>query len=343
MNNVKTFKNDNPILYKQIIEEYQPVTDRYIAINMYQANIAPPRCVICDKRITVSKHYPTRCKLHTNTDPDAIYDYNSFCVKFPGSYIKWEGYKSKNDKITIICDMHGSYEQVVSSRINGHGCQQCYFYNKIGKFSIDTDQYLKEFILRHGTKYDYSKTVFNGSEGRIEILCPNHGSFMQQANVHKAGHGCTLCAAQASSNRQSTDECRALSRIRQATYIKNNSNKSKDTKPELKCKSFLDGNKILFEHQYILTDAKYGAWTYDFYVKDKNLLIETDGEYFHRMPAVFNRDKIKNRIAEKYGFILLRLSDLNLDFSLINSDIDKIRLHTLQIMIDRENYIKDKL
>ena len=43
-----------------------------------------------------------------------------------------------------------------------------------------------------------------------------------------------------------------------------------------------------------------------------------------------------------YRKITLRLSDLNLDFSLIFESYENIRKHTMQVMADREKYIKEK-
>lgn len=246
------------------------------------------------------------------------------------------------EKIKITCTEHGDYMQVMTSRINGHRCQECYFNTQRGNFRIDTDVYLQDFKEVHGDTYDYSLVKFGGAETKIEIICKKHGSFWQAANVHREGHGCPRCAAEGASLRQSTEEAKAKIRTQMANYIKNNPTNKKNTKPELGCKEFLELNNLEYEHQYIVNDLKTGAWTYDFYVKEKNLLIETDGEYFHRKYEAYNRDRFKNRIAKEHGYVLLRLSDLNLDFSLIFESVEEIEKHTLLVMENRKQFVKDK-
>jgi hypothetical protein len=45
-----------------------------------------------------------------------------------------------------------------------------------------------EFVHRarkiHGTKYDYSKTVYEGSKKNVIIICPIHGEFLQPPQRH---------------------------------------------------------------------------------------------------------------------------------------------------------------
>lgn len=341
-NKALLFKKENPELYKEIMEKYHPVFDKIIAIEMYQRNESPPICEICGDRLQVSKKLPKRCSKHSNIkNIENLFTYEYFSEKYPGNYIQWNGLKSLSDYITIICDQHGEYTQIIKSRISGHGCQKCYFDNKVGKYRINEKLYLEEFFEKHGNTYDYSLVQFSGSAGKIDIICKKHGIFKQASIVHKSGHGCPKCANENTSMRQSTEEHILKLREQISFYIKNNKNKKKDTSIELKCKYFLDNNNIMFEHQYILYDELYGKWAYDFYIKSKNLLIETDGEYFHTKKETFNRDKIKNILAEKHGYLLLRLSDKNLNLSLILSDEEQIRDHTREVMENRQKNVKE--
>ena len=54
-----------------------------------------------------------------------------------------------------------------------------------------------EFIIEakkvHGDKYDYSKTVYEGSLRKVCITCPKHGDFWQIADGHLRGAGCPQC------------------------------------------------------------------------------------------------------------------------------------------------------
>ena len=57
---------------------------------------------------------------------------------------------------------------------------------------------LTEFINRsqkkHGTRFDYSKSVYLNTNTKVEIICPIHGSFFQRAEKHMNGNGCPNCA-----------------------------------------------------------------------------------------------------------------------------------------------------
>ena len=58
---------------------------------------------------------------------------------------------------------------------------------------ITTEQFIAKAKLKHGNKYDYSKTIYNHSTEKVKIICPIHGEFEQQASVHLFGCGCPKC------------------------------------------------------------------------------------------------------------------------------------------------------
>lgn len=63
----------------------------------------------------------------------------------------------------------------------------------------------QEFIARareiHGDKYDYSKVDFTSTKKNIQIICPIHGEFTQNAGAHIYGkHGCKLCSIEKGNN-----------------------------------------------------------------------------------------------------------------------------------------------
>lgn len=91
------------------------------------------------------------------------------------------------------------------------------------------------------------------------------------------------------------------------------SGKTKDTKPELKVKTILESNGVKYEHPYQV-DKK----VFDFFIPEKNLLIEVDGIYWHsknltdgEMNEVQKKHKIndavKNNLAKSLGYKLLRV------------------------------------
>ena len=55
------------------------------------------------------------------------------------------------------------------------------------------EQFIKESILAHGNKYDYSKVEYVNARTKVCIICPKHGEFWQIPNDHIRGIGCPKC------------------------------------------------------------------------------------------------------------------------------------------------------
>lgn len=58
-----------------------------------------------------------------------------------------------------------------------------------------------------------------------------------------------------------------------------------------------------------LQQLPLGPWTVDFYLPQRNLVIECDGDYWHSLPKVQNRDKRKDAWMKKHGYIMVRLQE----------------------------------
>ena len=129
-------------------------------------------CPKCTGRIINVENTIEKCKiLHQDK-----YDY---------SLVK---YKNSNTKVKILCGVHGVFEQLLSSHLNGAGCPKC-----AGNVKLSRDEYLSRFKKIHGNKYDYSPSNFTNSKNNIEIICPIHGSFFQSPEKHASGQGCMVC------------------------------------------------------------------------------------------------------------------------------------------------------
>jgi hypothetical protein len=62
-----------------------------------------------------------------------------------------------------------------------------------------TQEFIKKAVEVHGTKYNYSQVVYEGSFVKVTIECPKHGTFMQSPSVHLRGHPCSQCSNEAQS------------------------------------------------------------------------------------------------------------------------------------------------
>ena len=53
---------------------------------------------------------------------------------------------------------------------------------------------LERFRRVHGDRYDYSEVVYAHSQTKVEIICREHGPFLQGPAEHAKGQGCPRCA-----------------------------------------------------------------------------------------------------------------------------------------------------
>jgi len=90
-------------------------------------------------------------------------------------------------KLKIICKEHGAFWQSGSTHLSGAGCPACG-----GRPEVDTNEFIMRAMAIHGDKYDYSRSVYVNSKTKIEIICPEHGSFKQTPGNHYR-FGCILC------------------------------------------------------------------------------------------------------------------------------------------------------
>ncbi len=56
-------------------------------------------------------------------------------------------------------------------------------------------EFIKLCSEKHNNFYNYSKTIYTGSNNKITITCPVHGDFEQKAKTHKEGFKCSKCMA----------------------------------------------------------------------------------------------------------------------------------------------------
>ena len=99
-------------------------------------------------------------------------------------------YVSAHQKVTIVCPVHGEFEQRAQDHVMGKGCAFC---------SSRKKKTSKSFISQakkiHGDKYKYSNVEYINARTKVTITCPAHGDFEQMPSSHLSGAGCATCAA----------------------------------------------------------------------------------------------------------------------------------------------------
>jgi hypothetical protein len=103
-------------------------------------------------------------------------------------------YTSMKAKITLICKKHGKFQVIAQNHLyNESGCPTCGTIEAARKHTVSNEEFIKRSNKIHNNKYDYSLTEYKAAHKNVTILCPIHGLFVQRANSHMRGAGCTEC------------------------------------------------------------------------------------------------------------------------------------------------------
>jgi hypothetical protein len=180
----------------------------------------------------------------------------------------------KNDKIKIICPIHGIFEQNYEYHRSGRGCLKCSLDDKSALFSSNTNDFIKKANKIHNNKYDYSKVVYTLAKNKVEIICPQHDSFWQSPNSHLHPHGCPYC-----SNFISFYE-----------------------------KLWLDSLGIpnTLENRNVLIKIGNKQFNVDGLLPDKMEVYEYYGDFWHGNPIVFNPNEINPKLNVKFKTLYKR-------------------------------------
>lgn len=98
-------------------------------------------------------------------------------------------YRSGRDKVKIVCEKHGIFEQEATSHLQGSGCRPC----SVAAERNSLESVVAQFKEVHGGRYDYSLVAYISGRSNVEILCQEHGIFEQMPDCHIAGAGCPIC------------------------------------------------------------------------------------------------------------------------------------------------------
>ena len=114
--------------------------------------------------------------------------YNGFYDYSKVNFVKRE------DRITIICPIHGEFTLIARNHLNGAICPQC----KKAQIHSKNVEDLKIRFFNQCKKlyngfYDYSQSVFEKREDNIVVICPEHGEFTINVRSHMEGAICPKC------------------------------------------------------------------------------------------------------------------------------------------------------
>ena len=248
-------------------------------------------------------------------------------------------YINAQTKITIICPIHGEFQQTPQAHLNGQGCPKCYGRN------YTMEELITECHKVHSNKYDYSKLNVKNKQEKGKIICPIHGEFWQTITKHLQGQGCPACGIiERSANKTFSTE-KFLNKAKNISNGKDNFNGFKyvsmrkkasfycnlhgiyrmrpydylqghrcpkcaniESKPENEiaefCASILGEEKIIRRDRSVLKNREL-----DIYIPSKQMAIEYNGLIWHS--DKFGKDKhyhlSKTEECKKLGIKLIQI------------------------------------
>lgn len=237
-------------------------------------------------------------------------------------------YSGDRNKLTIICPIHGEFEQYPSNHTKRSGCAKCNF----EKDKYSQDNFIKRAKEKHKNSYLYDKTIYIDSYTHVVISCKEHGDFKQLPTSHLQGRGCPKCAIK---NKSLSKEQFIIksNKIHNSKYdyskisYKNNHTKviiicpihgefeqtpmchlrgkgcpiCKSSKGELTLENIFKKYNIKYKSQYN-TPEIINNYKIDFYLPDYRILIEFHGKQHYEYIPYFHRngedDFLKQKIRD---------------------------------------------
>lgn len=138
-----------------------------------------------------------RCAIEKNANSNkktlTEHEFLESASNIHGDKYSYSLFDANSRTVSVRCGIHGISTQNIFSHLKTTGCLMCAFKVNGKTKSFDTNEFISRAKARHGDRFDYSKSVYNRSVDKVEIICKKHGSFMQKANNHLNGQGCPAC------------------------------------------------------------------------------------------------------------------------------------------------------
>lgn len=242
-------------------------------------------------------------------------------------------YNGIHEKVSIICEEHGTFQQSPNNHLKGQGCPKCKNVNlsKLKRMSLSS--FIEKSNLVHSDIYEYTKFIYQGSFKKGIIKCKIHGPFQQTPSDHLQGKGCPSCGLiRRSICRMDTlesfmnkaTECHlGLYSYDDFIYINSKTKgditckehgvfhqtpndhlmgcgcpKCSSSKGEIIISNILSKYGLKYEREYTFTDCKdVRVLPFDFFIHSHNLLIEYDGrQHFEPIEYFGGVEQFKDQI-----------------------------------------------
>lgn len=231
-------------------------------------------------------------------------------------------FKDADKDVTIICPEHGKFEQNRRAHLyKRRGCPKCGVIESIQKRSLTTESFIKKAKDIHGDKYDYSLVNYVNAHKKVDIICPEHGKFSQKPGNHLFGWGCRTCGSFKTGASKRHNQNEFLEKCKKIHGSKYDYSKTEYTLDRIKviitcpihgdfeqvpnshlrgagcprCFNKSEGQVAIILNELFVVHRNYNIENkfFDFFLPEKNLIIERDGEQHY--PKIWKRDSIFNK------------------------------------------------
>lgn len=253
-------------------------------------------------------------------------------------------YINSNEKICIVCPVHGEFWQAPKHHLSGVKCPRC-----SNRVRLTSEEWIENAKKVHGDAYDYSKVEYVNNKTKVCITCPIHGDFYQAPSSHLTGVKCPKCkggvvlttkewlekAKEVHGDRYNyskVEYVNAKTKVciichRHGEFWQGASShltgkgcpKCKSSKLENIIIEALNKNDINYVFQYKIKEL--GIKSLDFYLPEYNIVIECQGEQ-HYVETDFSKHKSAEEMKE----------DLNNRMELDKLKYDVCYKHNIEII-----------
>lgn len=237
-------------------------------------------------------------------------------------------YTKAREYVSIICPVHGMFEQSPNSHLRGAGCYECGLIKTGLKKRLTNSEFIEKSNIVHNNFFKYDKVEYKTYYDNVIITCPIHGDFTQTPRKHLGGNKCKKCRSE-SYYIDFIDICEKkytgytydkvkymglykhviITCVVHGDFVTKAGNflrgilckKCVDrttSKPEQKWLDELNVD-ISNRNQYLKIENK--TFCVDGLDIDKKIIYEFYGDFFHGNPDVYESDKINPLTKEKFG------------------------------------------
>lgn len=105
-------------------------------------------------------------------------------------------YNSTQSIVSIVCPIHGVFQQKAGDHLRGAGCRSCQYVNNSIRRKKTLEEFVKQADSIHFGKYDYSKFVYINNKKASTVICKNctFEWLVRPDNHLHEGTGCPKCA-----------------------------------------------------------------------------------------------------------------------------------------------------